>query len=128
MALPYNADTALDPKTWLPGGESVPSSGVSQAAYPGPRVLVSGAGTAEVNGVYVDTGLLVEDRTAYFKNADETSYSVKFAGPSNYWEIQSPGQDPLYNNSPGGEHPWSNNDYSDDGGQLPAPSVTEFPA
>lgn len=123
MALPYNADTALDPKTWLPGGEAVPSSGVAQAAYPGPRVLVSGAGTESANGVYT-----FNVATDQYEKADGFIY---LEGGNN-WVIAAGGTDfyasgaldPVV-------QPWEAPGYTAEGGysgELPVPDVTEFPA
>lgn len=86
----------------------------------GSAVVVSGAGTDEVNGIYqpVDT---LNTKTRYYLNGDTESYYLKYT-TGEYWEIGLTG--PLYSNS-GGANPWTNNDYTFEDGASPAPTVTE---
>jgi hypothetical protein len=119
VAYPYNADTALDPRTWLQGGEAVPAS--EQSMLPaGSRVLVSGAGTAGANGIYFPTGE-IDERPVYSRSAAGVEYTIFWEGDA--WALD--GGSPLYNTSDSGDNPWDGT-WGAIGGDTPAPTVTEF--
>lgn len=123
MSLPYNEGTALVPRTWLPRGEAVPATTVGQGAYPGERILVSGAGTAAANGVYTkisDTTFIKDTPHHVYLEAGEVwiigAYGAAAAdlyASVSYTEGQAPW-----------EVTYTNSSYS---GALPAPTVTLLP-
>lgn len=117
-------DTSRVWPRYLVGGESRYMDSDQVVAYEQESaVIVSGAGTDDVNGTYqpVDTN---NGKIRYYKDGDTDSYQIYFDG--DVWVIGSGTVDFYGSTSSGSEYPWLD-DFTEVSyaGTAPAPTVTE---
>jgi len=85
-------------------------------------VLVSGAGTGDVNGFYQPAGTL-NTKTLYYLNGDTSSVAIFYTGSN--WRIASDVSSTIvYYDDGGGGHPWLNS-WTAVTGMAPVPTVAE---
>jgi hypothetical protein len=89
-------------------------------------VIVSGAGSEEVNGTYIENGT-VEGRPQYLFDSEGSSDVIFWAGASDGWIITSDDGNPYYA-GPGEdvEFPWLVETWINYQGGLPVPTVTLY--
>ena len=85
-------------------------------------VLVSGAGSSEVNGLYIEAG--VSDGKNFY-NLQSGGYVIAWDNPN--WVIRNITSITLYTSNNNVEFPWQVTSWSTASGSAPAPSVTDVP-
>lgn len=103
-------------------------SDVAESETPGSSVMVSGAGTAAVNGLYTPRGV-VQGKTYYtlegFADSD-VSRSIAWDEVSVRWVITAANTDPMYFAMEDVEFPWNvTQRFEVDSGDEPAPAVSQ---
>jgi hypothetical protein len=88
------------------------------------NVLVSGAGSSPINGIYIEAGI-VDGKRSY--NLQSGSYVIAWSNPN--WVIRSAlGGIVIYTSSNNVEFPWQVTTWNTGVGIEPVPTVTEIPA
>ena len=90
-------------------------------------VLVSGAGSSEVDGVYTETG--EEGGKKYYSiNGSISPFASSIVWDGSVWLINDSNESTFYTSTDDTEFPWQVTEWMADNAASPPPTVTEIPA